>query len=213
MAINNHRYKTKPAQQETLKILNFSFPDIRGIRTTICSVEWFLFEKSFEILALCETYLNSSIPSVDVSILRELCLLWKDFNDHMNGLFRSANIYSCLCLRKPPDHSYICLRISLFNSISSHFFLYRCPSSPDRWVLDSISDNRDKVISLHPFANKFVFGNLTSLPSKPLNSQLPNLSRKRLTSPCVPPIILTDIFLLLSLTLVEPRWSENLIMR
>lgn len=83
---HDQRYKSKPAQEKSPKPLNLSFSNICGIHTNFCSVELFLFKKSPDILALCESNLNSSISSSDFSFSGYLPLLRKDSNVHMHGL-------------------------------------------------------------------------------------------------------------------------------
>ena len=53
--------------------------------------------------------------------------------------------------------SYLCFRLALLNSVYC-FFLYRSPSSSLCTVFDSISSNRDQVLSINPSSNVFVFG-------------------------------------------------------
>ena len=55
-------------------------------------------------------------------------------------------------------NSYLCFRLALLHSVSHFFFLYRSPSSLLWAVLDSISSNINKVLSMNPSANVFVFG-------------------------------------------------------
>ena len=54
--------------------------------------------------------------------------------------------------------SYLCFRLALFHSVSYFFFLYRSPSSSLCTVFDSITSSIDKVLSINPSANMFVFG-------------------------------------------------------
>ena len=54
--------------------------------------------------------------------------------------------------------SYLCFRLALLHSVSYFFFLYQSPSSTLCTVFDSISSNIDKVLSINPSANVFVFG-------------------------------------------------------
>ena len=55
--------------------------------------------------------------------------------------------------------SYLCFGLALLHLVSYFFFLYRSPSSSLCTVFDSISPNIDKVLSINPSANVFVFGN------------------------------------------------------
>ena len=54
------------------------------------------------------------------------------------------------------DESYTCLRLSLLQSISYLFFVYRFSSLQYCSVVKSISENIDKALLTHPSANIFV---------------------------------------------------------
>ena len=54
--------------------------------------------------------------------------------------------------------SYLCSQQALVHSVSYFFSLYRLPSSSLCSVFDSISSNIDKVLSINPSADIFVFG-------------------------------------------------------
>lgn len=117
-------------------------------------------EHSLKFLALCESNLDSSIISPEFSVLDYLLLFRKDPSVHMHSL--SVCIQEHLPLAKEsclesPDHSYKCHRLSQLNSVNYLYFLYHSLSPHDSCVLDSISDNFDKALSLHSFANIFVF--------------------------------------------------------
>ena len=53
--------------------------------------------------------------------------------------------------------SYLCFRLALLHSVSYFFFLYRSPSFL-RTVFNSISSSIDEVLSIHPSADVFIFG-------------------------------------------------------
>ena len=53
---------------------------------------------------------------------------------------------------------YLCFRLALLRSVSYFFFHHRLPSSSLCTVFDSISSNKDEVLSINPSANTFVFG-------------------------------------------------------
>ena len=55
--------------------------------------------------------------------------------------------------------SYLCFRLALLHSVPYFLFFYRSPSSSLCTVFYSISSNIDKVLSVNPSANVFVFGN------------------------------------------------------
>lgn len=70
MTINDKRYKSKPAQKrKNLNPFNHYFSKIGDIRTKFCRLESLPFEMFPAILTHCETYLTSSIPSSNFSIL------------------------------------------------------------------------------------------------------------------------------------------------
>ena len=54
--------------------------------------------------------------------------------------------------------SNLCFRLALLHSVSYFFFLYRSPSPSLCTVFDSIWSNIDKILSINPSANEFVFG-------------------------------------------------------
>lgn len=54
------------------------------------------------------------------------------------------------------------LYLSLLNSVTYLFFHNSWSSSQDFCLLDSISNNIDQAISLHPDANIFVFSNFNA---------------------------------------------------
>lgn len=64
------------------------------------------------------------------------------------------------------DHAHLCVRLSILNSRSYLFFPYRSPSSQVGGALDSITDNIDKSISLHPSGNIFLFGDINAHRTK-----------------------------------------------
>ena len=52
---------------------------------------------------------------------------------------------------------FLCFWLALLHSVSYFFFLYQSPSSALCTVFDSTSSNIDKVLSINPLANVFVF--------------------------------------------------------
>lgn len=68
----------------------------------------------------------------------------------------------------------MCLRLSF--SVSYLFFLYRSPFSQDCGVLDSISNNIDKAISLHLFAQIFVLGDFNAHHTMWFNNSVSDLA-------------------------------------
>ena len=61
-----------------------------------------------------------------------------------------------LCPENSAD-SCLCFWLALLHSVSYFFFLYWSPSLLCK-VFDHISSNMDKVLSINPSANVFVFG-------------------------------------------------------
>ena len=154
--------RRKPANaQKSPRPFNIAFTNIRGLRSNFTDVESFLHSSSPDILALCETNLNSSIPSSDFLVPGYLPLFRKDSECHMHGLGLYAR--ESIPLARQPDledcrEPFMCFRLSLLHSTSYLFFLYRAPSSQNCSVLDAVSDSIDKALSLHSSANVFVFG-------------------------------------------------------
>ena len=114
-----------------------------------------------DMLALCETNLDDSIDSGNLSVRGYLPLIRKDSSTHMHDLAVYVNeglsFAGDLSLEKSAD-SYLCFWLALLHSVSYFFFLYRSPSSALCTVFDSISSNIDEVLSINPSANVFVFG-------------------------------------------------------
>lgn len=73
-----------------------------------------------------------------------------------------------------------CVSVSLY-LVSYLFYLYRSHSSHDCCVLDSISDNIDKAISLYPFANMCLVILMSSMPGSLNTLSLTLLTSKPLT--------------------------------
>ena len=121
----------------------------------------FLESNSRDILALCETNLDDSIDSGNFSVRGYLLLIRKGSGTHMHGLAiyvkEGLPFARELSLENSGD-SYLCFRLALLHLVSYFFFLYRSPSSALCTVFDSISSNKDEVLSINPSANVFVFG-------------------------------------------------------
>ena len=88
-------------------------------------------------------------------------LIRKDSSTHIYGLAvyvkEGLPFAWDLSLENSAD-SHLCFRLVLLHLASYFFFLYRSPSSALCTVFDSISSNRDEVLSINPSANVFVFG-------------------------------------------------------
>ena len=141
--------------------LKLSFKNIWSICLNFVDCEFFLESNSPDILDLCETNLNDSIDSGNLSVRGYLPLLRKDSSTHMYGLalwsWRKDFLFHGLTLENSAD-SYLCFWLALLHSMSYFFFLYGSPSSSLCMVFDSISSNIDEVLSINPSANVFVFG-------------------------------------------------------
>ena len=151
----------KPDYFELHNSLKLSFTNIRGLRSNFVDCESFLESNSPEILALCETNLDDSIDSGNFFVKGYLPLIRKDSNTHMHGLVvyvkEELSFAWDLSLVNSAD-SYLCFRLALLHSLSYFFFLFQSPSLSLCTVFDSISSNIDKVLSINPSANVFVFG-------------------------------------------------------
>ena len=150
----------KPDNFESHDSLKLSFTNIRGLRSNFVDCESFLESNSPDILALCETNLDDSTDSGNVSVRGYLPLIRKDSSTHMHGLAvyvkEGLPFARDLSLENSAD-SYLCFQLALLHSVSYFFFLYRSPSSSLCMVFDSISSNIDEVLSSNPSA-VFVFG-------------------------------------------------------
>ena len=73
----------KPDNFESHNSLKLNFTNIRGLRSNLVDCESFLESNSPDILALCETNLDGSIDSGNLSVRGYLPLIRKDSsNDH-----------------------------------------------------------------------------------------------------------------------------------
>ena len=155
---------SKACKQDNFELhntLKLSFMNIQGLRLNFVDCESFLESKSPEILALCETNLDDSIDSGNISVRGYLSLIRKNFRTHMHGLA------VCVKERLPfandlslenSEYSYLCFGLALLHSLSYFFFRYQLSSSSLCTVFDSISSKIDEVLSINPSANAFLFG-------------------------------------------------------
>ena len=151
----------KPDNFESHNSLKLSFTNIRGLRLNFVDCESFLESNSPDIAAQCETNLDDSIDSGNFSFRGYLPLIWNDSSTHIHGLTvyvkEGLPFAQELSLENSAD-SYICFRLALLDSVSYIFFLYQSPSVSLCTVFNSVSSNIDKVLSINPSANVFVFG-------------------------------------------------------
>ena len=87
--------------------------------------------------------------------------------NHVSLWFNLHHVKSSLPISRQPDFEdqnqpFMCFRLSLLHSTSYLFFLYRSPSNQDCSVIDTISDNIDKILLDHPSANIFVCGDFNA---------------------------------------------------
>ena len=75
---------SKACKPDNFELL--SFMNIRGLRSNFVDCESFLESNSPDILALCETNLNDSTDSDNLSERGYLPLIQKDSSTHMHGL-------------------------------------------------------------------------------------------------------------------------------
>ena len=154
----------KPHNSESQNSLKLSFTNTRGLCSNFVDCESFLESNSPDILALCETNLDDSIDSGNFSVTGYLPLIWKDSGTHMHGLTvyvkEGLPFAQDVSVENSAD-SYLCW-LALLHSVSYLFFLYRSHSSSLCTVLILFSSNIDKVLSINPSANVFVFGDFNN---------------------------------------------------
>ena len=80
----------KPDNFESHNSLKLSFMNIQGLCSSFVHCESFRESNSSDILALCETNLDDSIDSGNLSVRGYLPLIQKDSSTHMHGL--SVNV-------------------------------------------------------------------------------------------------------------------------
>ena len=139
--------------------LKISFTSIQGLHSNFVDCESFLESISTDILALCKTNLDDSIDSGNFNERCYLPLIWKDSITHMYGLAINVNeglpFALALFLKNSAD-SELCFQLALLHSVFYFIFLYWSPSLS--LCTDSTSSNIDKVLSINPSVNVFVFG-------------------------------------------------------
>ena len=103
----------KPDNFEPHASLKLSFTNISGLCSNFVECESFLESKSPDLLALCETNLDDSIYSGNLSVRGYLSLIRKNSIPHMHGL--AVSVKEGLPFAQD---------LSLENSVSYFFFLY-----------------------------------------------------------------------------------------
>ena len=121
-----------PDNFEPHNSLKLSFTNIRGFCSNFVECKSFLESNSPDILALCETNLDYSIDSGNLSVRGYLPLIRKDSITHMHGLVvyvkEGLPFARDLYLENSAD-SYLCFWLPLLPSVCYFFFLYQPPSS------------------------------------------------------------------------------------
>ena len=153
--------RCKPDNFESHNSLKLSFTNVRGLCSNFVECESFLESNSSEILALCETNLDDSIDSGNLSVKGYLPLILKDSIAHIHGFAvyvkEGLPFAHDLSLENSAD-SYLCFWQALLHSVSCVFFLYRSPPLLLWTDFYPISSNIDEVLSINPSNNVFVFG-------------------------------------------------------
>ena len=151
----------KPDNFESNNSLKLAFQIFLGLRWNFIDCESFVESNSPDIFALCETNLDDSIDCGKFSVRGYLLLIRKDSITHMRDLTvyvkEGLPFAWDLSLANSAD-SYLHFLLALLHSVSYFFFLYQSPSLSLCTVFNSISSNIDKVLSVNPSTNVFVFG-------------------------------------------------------
>ena len=156
MAIVSQGCKTDNFElHNSLKLI---FINIRALHSNFVQCESFLESKSPDILALCETNLNDSTDSGNLSVRGYLPSVWKDSITSMHGLAGYMTEGLPFAQDLSIENSVVCFWLALLYSASYFFFLYWSPSLLSCMVFDSISFNIDVVLLTNQSVNMFVFG-------------------------------------------------------
>ena len=117
----------KPDNFQSNNSLKLSFTNILGFCSNFVDCESFLESNSPNILALCETHLDDSTDSGNLSVSGYLPLILKDSSTHMHGLTvyvkEGLPFALDLSLENSAD-SYLCFRLTLLPSVPYFFFLH-----------------------------------------------------------------------------------------
>ena len=131
------------------------FTNIWGLRAISVDCESFLESNSPGILSLCETNLDDSIDSGNLSVRGYLPLIQKDSSTHIHCLAVYAKEglpFAQNWSLENSANSYLCFWLALLHSGSCFFFLDQSPYSSLWMVFDSISSNIDEVLLINPSA-------------------------------------------------------------
>ena len=105
----------KPDNFESHNSLKLSFTNIRGLRSNFVNYDSFLQSNSPDILPLCETKLNGSIDSDNLSVRGYLPLIRKDSSTHMHGLaiyLKEGLPFTWDLSLENSAYSYLCFRLT-----------------------------------------------------------------------------------------------------
>ena len=140
------------------KHLQFSFSNIRGLRTNLSEVFQFLQVESPDLFAVSETRLVSDIQSSEVTPDGYVLHRLDKAPCHGLALFAKPGL-PLVRLTEYEDHRFEFLPFVAHFEKSTMllFFLYRSPST-DSVVLDVVSDKIDSLLAKYPSAQVAVFG-------------------------------------------------------
>ena len=153
----------KPDNFESHNSLKLSFTNIWGLSFEFC---W------FQIFPWVKVYWHSGSVWDKLGWLnwfwQFLCVRLSSFNAkwflYSYAWFHSlCETRTSLCMGPISREfcRFLCFQLALLHSVSYFFFLYQSPSSSLYTVFDSISSSIDKVLSINPTANVFVFANFS----------------------------------------------------
>ena len=124
--------------------LKLSFKNIWSLCLNFVDCESFLEWNSPDILALCETNLDDSIDSGNLSVRSYLPLIGKDSTTHMHGLavyVKEGLPFAWELSLENSTDSFLCFRLALLHSMSYFFFLSQLPSLSLCMIFYSLSSN------------------------------------------------------------------------
>ena len=159
-----NKVKSKPDNVKSPKPLKICYTNIRGLRTNFKDLEAFLLENSPDIFALSESNLHEGILDADFLVPGYLPIHRKD-SGHMHGLgvyVRCSLPIARNLVLEDNNEAFMCFRLALMHSTTYIFFLYRSPSTPSCSVVEAVSSNIDKALSMQPSANIIVCGDFNA---------------------------------------------------
>ena len=112
----------KPNKIGLYSSLKLNFTNIRGLHSDFAEYKSFLESNSLYILVLCETKLDDSINSGNISVTGYLLLIRKDFITHAWSCSLCEKRTSfCAGLISRKLCEFLCYRLALLQSVSSSF--------------------------------------------------------------------------------------------